>query len=209
VTAARRRGSADRAVRRAELLDAADRVISVAGPEASMRTIAAGAGITKPILYRYFGDKGGLFAALADRYLEPLVAAVRAALAGADDSQRIRATVAAYLGFIEDNPQIYRFLMQRALPERPEAAMAVSAAVRRLGLEVAAVLREEFRLEGQAAVGAEAVAHGIVGMVHVAGDWWLADRRLSRAELVEHLTVLLGGGLDALQPRLAEGITSS
>lgn len=48
--------SADR--RRRELLEAADRVVLRDGPQASMNAIAAEAGITKPILYRHFGDKG-------------------------------------------------------------------------------------------------------------------------------------------------------
>jgi len=57
--------SADR--RRRELLEAADRVVLRDGPQASMNAIAAEAGITKPILYRHFGDKNGLYAALAAR----------------------------------------------------------------------------------------------------------------------------------------------
>ncbi|BFO19525.1 hypothetical protein SHKM778_59130 [Streptomyces sp. KM77-8] len=43
--------------RRRELLEAADRVVLRDGPGASMNAIAAEAGITKPILYRHFGDK--------------------------------------------------------------------------------------------------------------------------------------------------------
>ena len=204
MTSTRRRGSAERAERRAELLDAADRVISTAGPAASMRSIAAAAGITKPILYRYFGDKGGLYQALAERYLDPLVASVRTALTDSGDDDRVRATVDAYLRFIEAQPQVYRFLLHRAPSEQPEAATAVSAAIRRLGLELATVIREELSLEGQAAVAAEALAHGIVGMVQVAGDWWLESRALTREQLVDQLTLLLTGGLNHLQPRLAE-----
>src|ERR671939_42161 len=66
--------------RRQELLDAADRVIMRDGPEASMNAIAAEAGITKPILYRHFGDKGGLYRALAVRHTDALLATLRAAL---------------------------------------------------------------------------------------------------------------------------------
>ena len=50
------------------------------GPEASMNAIAAEAGITKPILYRHFGDKGGLYRALAKRHTDALLASLRAAL---------------------------------------------------------------------------------------------------------------------------------
>ncbi len=66
--------------RRRELLEAADRVVLRDGPQASMNAIAAEAGITKPILYRHFGDKGGLYSALAKRHTDALLAALRAAL---------------------------------------------------------------------------------------------------------------------------------
>ena len=202
----RRRDAAHRAARRSELLDAADRVITTDGPAASMRSIAAAAGITKPVLYRYFGDKGGLYRALADRYLGPLVGAVRQALTGPVDAQgRTRATVDAYLAFIESQPQVYRFLMHRALVEQPEAHTAVSEAIRRLGDEVGRALREELELDGAAADAATALGHGIVGMVHVAGDWWLEHRSLSRDELAAALTGLLVGGLTQLDPGLAVG----
>jgi AcrR family transcriptional regulator len=202
----RRRDAARRAERRSELLDAADRVITAQGPDASMRSIAAAAGITKPVLYRYFGDKGGLYRALADRYLGPLVGAVRQALTGPVDAQgRTQATVDAYLSFIESQPQVYRFLMHRALVEQPEAHTAVSEAIRRLGDEVGGALRDELELSGTAADAATALGHGIVGMVHVAGDWWLEHRSLSRDELAAALTALLVGGLLQLDPALGVG----
>ncbi|MBR7674846.1 helix-turn-helix transcriptional regulator, partial [Streptomyces daliensis] len=72
------RSAAER--RRRELLEAADRVVLRDGPGASMNAIAAEAGITKPILYRHFGDKGGLYRALAVRHTDALLDALRAAL---------------------------------------------------------------------------------------------------------------------------------
>lgn len=204
MTHSRRKGTAERAQRRLELLDAADRVISVAGPQASMRAIAAAAGVTKPILYRYFGDKGGLYQALADRYLGPLIGGVRQALAGTTlPQERVRATVDAYLRFIEAQPQVYRFLVHRAFFEQPEAHTAVSAAIYRLGSEVGATLRDVLGLEGPPAIAAEALGHGIVGMVHVTGDWWLENRSLTREELVDHLTTMLSGGLDGFREQLS------
>ena len=66
--------------RRRELLEAANRVVLRDGPEASMNAIAAEAGITKPILYRHFGDKNGLYRALAQRHTDALLATLREAL---------------------------------------------------------------------------------------------------------------------------------
>ena len=44
-----------------------------------MAAVAAEAGITKPVLYRHFGDKGGLVAALTDRHTGRLLAVLQAA----------------------------------------------------------------------------------------------------------------------------------
>src|SRR3954470_5622970 len=94
--------------RRAQLLEAADRVVRRNGSAASMNVIAAEAGITKPILYRHFGDKGGLYRALADRHSERLLTRLRAALATRGGLRaRTRAAVDAYLAAVEEQPQVY------------------------------------------------------------------------------------------------------
>jgi AcrR family transcriptional regulator len=54
--------------RREALLNAALAVITRDGPAASMDAMAAEAGITKPILYRHFGDRDGLIAAVANPF---------------------------------------------------------------------------------------------------------------------------------------------
>ncbi|CAM5639182.1 putative HTH-type transcriptional regulator [Streptomyces hirsutus] len=96
--------SADR--RRRELLEAADRVVLREGPHASMNAIAAEAGITKPILYRHFGDKGGLYAALAQRHTDALLASLRAALdAPADRRERVENTLDTYLAAMNCGPR--------------------------------------------------------------------------------------------------------
>lgn len=123
--------SADR--RRRELLEAADRVVLRDGPGASMNAIAAEAGITKPILYRHFGDKGGLYAALAKRHTDALLGALRAALdAPAERRERVEATLDTYLAAIEAHPQVYRFLMHpRKAPRPPTRASTWASTPRR------------------------------------------------------------------------------
>ncbi|NHA01732.1 helix-turn-helix transcriptional regulator [Nocardioides sp. W3-2-3] len=46
-----------RATRRTEFVQAAVRAIDALGPDASVADIAAEAGVSKPVLYRYFSDK--------------------------------------------------------------------------------------------------------------------------------------------------------
>src|SRR4051795_5892761 len=104
-----------RDARRESLLAPADRGLPRDGASASMASIAAEAGITKPILYRHFGDKSGLYAALATRHTDALLASLRAALdAPAERRERVEATLDTYLAAIELRPQVYRFLMHPA-----------------------------------------------------------------------------------------------
>jgi AcrR family transcriptional regulator len=200
-----------RARRRTELLDAADRVIRRRGPDASMDDFASEAGITKPILYRHFGDKGGLYQALAERYTRTLMAELRATMERVTQPrERIAATIDTYLSFVEREEEAYRFLVHRAMLERPEAQTTVADFVRGVAGEVAVSMRAgllELDLDPE---GAEPWAHGIVGMVQLAGDWWMTDRSMPRERVVEYLTSLLWGGfLEMARTSREEGTASA
>jgi AcrR family transcriptional regulator len=192
--------------RRGELLDAADRAIRREGPTVSMDEIAAEAGVTKPILYRHFGDKAGLSQALGQRYLELLLGALREALdRETEPAGRLSATIDAYLALVEREPELYRFVIQETIAElattiaeRRQGGAAASSFLRGVAAEVTRLLREEAARFGVEVEFAEEWAHGIVGMVHLAGDRWLERRNMPRAKLVESLTTLLLGGLTSL-----------
>jgi AcrR family transcriptional regulator len=193
--------------RRQELLEAAERVVLRDGPEASMNAIAAEAGITKPILYRHFGDKSGLYRALAKRHTDALLATLRAALDSPGDRRdRVEATIHAYLYTIESHPQVYRFLMHPS--EAPadgergfDAGRHSVPLLRRMGEDLAEAIAERLDLGPDGALVARTWGHGIVGMMYAAGDWWLGERPGTRDQLVRHLTDLLWGRLTAAGER--------
>ncbi|MFH8519128.1 TetR family transcriptional regulator [Streptomyces gelaticus] len=194
--------------RRRELLEAADRVVLRDGPKASMNAIAAEAGITKPILYRHFGDKGGLYRALAKRHTDALLIALRAALdAPAERRRRVESTLDTYLAAIEARPQVYRFLMHPADDATPATEQGFDVGrhsaplLRRLGEELALVIAERVDLGPDSEAMARIWGHGIVGMMHAAGDWWLGERPCSREQLVSSLADLLWGRLSAAGDR--------
>ncbi|MFF1421593.1 TetR family transcriptional regulator [Streptomyces sp. NPDC058280] len=193
--------------RRRQLLEAADRVVLRDGPHASMNAIAAEAGITKPILYRHFGDKGGLYRALAKRHTDALLDALRTALdAPAERRQRVEATLDTYLAAIEARPQVYRFLMHPAedtqLPEQGfDVGRHSAPLLRRLGEELAKVIEDRVDLGPGSEQLARVWGHGIVGMMHGAGDWWLGERPCSREQLVRSLADLLWGRLAEVSDR--------
>jgi AcrR family transcriptional regulator len=181
-----------RARRREELLDAALVVVRRDGPHASMEAIATEAGITKPILYRHFDDRDGLVRALADRFADDLVERLEKALPRSPDIRAgIATTIDSYIGFIEEDPGLYRFLTQH-VPAGGETLMVV---VDRVASLIASYIGEALHLFGVDSGAALPWANGIVGMVHLAGDRWVARPTMPRHRLVEYLTSLLYDGM--------------
>ena len=189
--------------RKAQLLAAADRVVQRDGSAASMNVIAAEAGITKPILYRHFGDKGGLYRALAERHIDELLDRLRTALLTRGGLRaRTHATVEAYLASVEEQPQVYRFLLERAAVEEPGVRGQVVGFVRRFGDELAIGIRNEPELGDVDPQRAVVWAHAIAGMVQATGDWWLGHPEVPRQVVVEQLTTLLWEGFTGVADRL-------
>lgn len=184
------------AERRGQLLDAADRVVAREGPGASMNAIAAEAGITKPILYRHFGDKSGLYRALAERHLDYLLTVLRTTLREPGDRRtRTAAAIDAYLAAIEARPQVYWFLVHHASREEPQVRAHVAWFVQRMADELAHGIVADLDLGEDDRHAALTWGHAIVGMVQSVGEWWLDAQPVPRAVLVENLTDLLWGAL--------------
>ena len=185
-----------RAARRDQLLDDAMAAIREIGAGATMEQLARRGGVTKPILYRHFRDRDGLIAVIAERFASGLVDELGQALLrpGTSRQDLLVGTVGAYLGFIEQDPNVYRFLVHQGLTH-PDGPAAISPLVDGIARQVALVIGERLRLDGNDAGAAVPWAYGIVGLVHQAGDWWLEDRTMSRQALCDYLCDLLWNGL--------------
>ena len=191
--AARHAARAGRSVeRREELLDAAVAGIRKYGPSASMDQLAAEAGITKPILYRHFGDRAGLARAVADRFANELEAQLGSAISQVTNDTRalLANTIEAFVGYIERDPALYRFLVQPGT----DAAVDLSGFLERISNNVAFAIGEQLRSVGRDSGGAEVIARGVVSFVYAAGDWWVDRRTMPRAQLVSYLTDFLTTG---------------
>lgn len=161
-----------------------------------MDQIAAEAGVAKPILYRYFGDRGGLVLAIATRFMDELRTHLRAALAlpAGDPRAVLVAAIDAHVGLVQRDPDVYRFIVERST-EAPGGPAKLQSFLNQVGAEVAVVLGEALRAGQQDSGLAEPWAFGIVGMVHGASLWWAERRSITRARLVEALAALLWSGL--------------
>lgn len=189
----------EREARRSVLLDAAVEAIRRHGSAVSMEDLARAAGVTKPILYRNFGHRDGLTTALAARFAGGLEESLLSAMATGNPGETLAKTIDAYLAFVERDPEVYRFLVRRlVVNEQTGSDVSVGNFLRQVANQVAVVLGEQMRAANADSGGAEPLAHGIVGMVHAAGDWWLDRQTMPRATLVDYLVRLLTGGFAGL-----------
>ncbi|GIG26335.1 TetR/AcrR family transcriptional regulator [Cellulomonas denverensis] len=107
---------------RTAVLDHAARLLAASPTgEISTRAVCEAAGITQPVLYRQFGDKDGLLAAVVDHVWEQYLATKRAAPRSADPVDDLRAGWANHVAFARAHPHAYRLLFGTSLGTRPGA----------------------------------------------------------------------------------------
>lgn len=183
-----------RAERREALLTAAVDVIRRAGAAASMDEIASAGGVTKPILYRHFGDREGLLQAVADRFADELVARLEASIAAVDDLEdKLRNTIDAYIAFIQEDPAFYAYLGERATISSP----VLMGVVDRVAALIAREIGDQLKSLGADTGAAEPWAYAIAGAVHLAGERWVANPTMSRKRFVDYLVALMWQGMPA------------
>ena len=187
------RWDAHRETRRAELVAAAVRAVDSVGAEVSIADIAAEAGVSKPVLYRYFADKAELHGAVgmwAARQI--LDAVVDAVLAPAPTRERVEAGVAAYVETIAGHPNVYLLLVRQhtgGTDPLADGKQLIAATFARL-------LGDTFGRLGVDAAGAEPWAHSLVGIGESAGQWWLDRRTMSRAAFTRYLSEFVWHALE-------------
>jgi AcrR family transcriptional regulator len=195
------RWSGHRAQRRREFVDAALRVLELQGPELLMDSVAAEAGVTKPVLYRYFSDKSALVAALAERGSEILLGRLLPAINATSPARaRIRDAVSAYFAVIDEHPNLYWLLARTAVGD-PGVGPGPGPVQRNrefIATTLTAVIGDCLWAFGLDSGAAEPWAFGVTGLVQSTGEWWLRRRSMSRAHVVESVTELIWAAVSGL-----------
>jgi AcrR family transcriptional regulator len=187
--------------RREELVGAALEALRGVGPEFSVDDVARAAGVSKTVIYRYFGDKDELVDALLERIsTEVLLPRLlgELALERGDDRARLHAVIAAFVRLIEEEPALYRFAYAQA--GRSGRADLVAATEGQVAEALGRLMSERLAAAGRPTDGALTWAYGVVGMVQLTAHWWSGTRAVPAAELVGQLVDLAHGGLATLLP---------
>jgi AcrR family transcriptional regulator len=190
-----------RTERREQLIDVARALFAERGLEGtSVEEIAAHAGVSKPVVYEHFGGKEGLYAVVVDREVRALHDAIRTAITTPRANPRalIELGTLALLDYIDDNPNGFRILSRDSSPEGSFATILSDIASR-----VEDLLADEFTKRDLDAATAPLYAQMLVGLVTLAGQWWMDTRdehALAKPVVAAHLVNLAWNGMRNLDP---------
>lgn len=158
-----------------------------------MDEIAAGASVTKPILYRTIGDKAALMVALSESLIDQIDASVAAAASSATDPRAaFELAIRGYLAAVEADRNIFLFVNASA-----PGTEQFRGLVDRSAASMIDVFSEGQRRAGSAADSAEHWAWAIVGALQVVTTMWLRDGEPDIDRVVANLSQLLWSGLAA------------
>lgn len=201
-----RRRRLDPETRRAAIIEAAGQQFAASPYDTvSVAEIAAEAGASEALVYRYFNTKAELYVEVLREVLDEVAARHRAAAASlppdAESRDRVRAQLDTYLDTLATRDEDWRAALLLAVGEPPEAA-AVRA-------ESEAELVAELRTLVAAATGDDYVLHGYLGFLGAICSRW-TERGCPSRERASLVTAALGalfGGLAG--ERIAEPVRRS
>lgn len=177
----------DPAVRREQIVVAAGLLFAERDPnDVTFEEIAEAAGVSRALVYNYFGDRGGLVAAVYLHHFDAVNRRLREAASAHDDPRsRTQALVRAYVDFAGQHPGPWRLLATRYV-DHPLVREARQARM----LDLAG--------GWDGSLEARHVANAVVGLLEGATLDWLEVGGLGAEPLADLLFALLWDGFGAL-----------
>ena len=173
--------------RRSTILGASGPLFGDRGYEATtLDDVAAAAGVTKPIVYRHFGSKQGLYLALLERHRLDLPTFAAAVPFSDANTATLRGVLSAWLDYFEEHSYAWKMLFRDT---------GGGAEIDRFRRDVQArardVLVELIHTHAQAAIPvdeleplAELLRMGMASL----GLWWLEHPSTPRVAIIDALT---------------------
>jgi AcrR family transcriptional regulator len=194
-----------RAERRDALVRSALTTLGELGEAATMEDLAAGMGVNKAALYRYFGNRAGLHRALIGRWVSRALSDFRAVVfAGPPAPAMIESGFLAYLGVLERERSTYLALTQLGHVAGPGGEEHLAAYIAAAGDVVTEIMYARF--PGIPAGGELGRTWGqaLAGMSHHVADRWARAPWAPKEDVARSLSRLV---LPALEASLHDGST--
>jgi AcrR family transcriptional regulator len=192
----RTRTRLDPATRREQIVTAAEAVFVGRDPaDVTFEQIAAEAGVSRALVYNYFGDKGGLVAAVYLRSIQRLDDALRESLEGRHEpTERLRVIIECYLDFARRHAGIWNLIGTSEATLHPVVQQA---------------RRQRYERMAEAWGGspeARVLARGVIGFLEGASIQWTDGEPCDLDQIVCLLHTVLWSGLRRLPDGLADGL---
>lgn len=184
-----------RADREQQIIDAASEVFGVEGfAGTSVAAVADRAGISKPLIYNYFGSKEGLFTACL-HYNGALLAdeIERIARGQATGIERGLLTLEGIFATLEPQPGIWRLFFDPTAPSEGEIKEALDEYTHRITMLAEEGVGELLTLAGdEDARDISALTAVWMSIVDALVNWWLAHPDETAAQMTQRCTRLFG-----------------
>jgi AcrR family transcriptional regulator len=185
--------------RMAQTLTAAHALFAERGFAAvTMEDIAAEVGVTKPLLYNYFGNKERLYIACMERSGDALFATIGDAVGGTESpGDALNAGLRAFFAFLDADRAAWAVLFDETLPHSGEVADRVAVYRGRILEQVAGSLLAQMpeKRRSAARVEVEALSTALLGAAEALARWWLLTEALSAQDAAELLISTMEPGL--------------
>ena len=187
-----------------QILEVAGSVFSRHGfHSTSMEQIAEGAGVTKPLLYRYFGSKDALYLATITQVGNHLMSGLSLLMATPNPKERLKLIMLSFLTFVERHREGWSVLYNEALTSVGPVGEKV-AYFRNSFIEASAKTIEELNnasvsKDSKAGVRAIALANIMVGAVEAGARWWIQHPEIPIRDMQTMIEASLIPGLSVAE----------
>lgn len=186
-----------RALVRAELIEATIRAIDTHGPDLSIDDVVKTAGIPRPKLYRFFGDKVELLAAVSGSVQQLIVERVTPHLDPTGPvREAVRTALSAYIDLVAERPNLFRFIVSSHVVAAFGASRLLEDG-RPLSDTVAGFFSGVLRVRGADGDHTQFVVDALLGAIGLGVLRWLNEPAITAKELAEQLTAFTWGALSA------------
>src|SRR5262245_50645893 len=166
----------------------------------TMDDIAAEVGVTKPLLYNYFGNKERLYVACMEQAGGNLFEAIGESVRpSANPGDLLNDGLRAFFAFLDADRAAWAVLFDETLPQSGEVADRVADYRGRILELVAGTLIAELpeRRRAAASTEVEALSTALMGAAEALARWWLRTEAVSAQEAAELLISTIEPGLRA------------